>query len=392
MTNILRTVMGLMLLLAGSAGAASWQVEVVDGTGPGKYSSLKIDKDGNAHVAYVIEDGNQFPLKYGFWDHALKRWFIMKVAAGASFCSLALDSKQRPHISYADFGTGSGSKLHYAYWDGNTWKQQAIPLNSDVIGYYTSLVLDTQDQPRISFYEYRGPVGTEVKIRMREVLWNGKFWQVRTVDEQEGSGKFNAMAIDMHGHIHLAYANVSAMAAGMRYAFWDGAAWKAEVIDGQEQNNGESVGYSANIAVDNNGDPHVTYMNESKPMVKYAVRKEGKWQIQVVDRISAAGYPDRNSIALDENGMPYIGYYDAGRGELVVAHREGGRWVGEIVDSNASGFTSSLQIDRGSIWISYTDETSRAIKVARREIGEHVTAVGPRLLESSGSKSEGRGK
>jgi len=392
MTNILRAVTGLMFLLAGSAGAASWQVEVVDGTGPGKYSSLKIDKDGNAHVAYVIEDRDRYPLKYGFWDHALKRWFIMKVAEGASFCSLALDSKQQPHISYADFGTGSGSKLHYASWSGKTWTQKAIPLNSDVIGYYTSLVLDAQDQPRISFYEYRGPVGTEVRIRLREVMWNGKIWQVRTVDEQEGSGKFNAMAIDMQGHVHLAYANVSATTAGMRYAYWDGTVWKPEIIDGQEQNNGESVGYSANIALDKDGDPHLTYMNESKPIVKYAVRKAGKWQIQVVDRISAAGYPDRNSIALDENGTPYIGYYDAGRGELVVAHREGDKWAAEIVDGNASGFTSSIQIDRENIWVSYADDANGTLKVARREIGAHVTAFGPVFPGSSQGKSEGGAK
>ncbi len=28
---------------------------------------------------------------------------------------MVLDSKQNPHISYVDFGTGSGSKLHYMY-------------------------------------------------------------------------------------------------------------------------------------------------------------------------------------------------------------------------------------------------------------------------------------
>jgi len=288
MTSIFRTAW-LTILVATAAGAAGWQIDLVDLKGAGTFSSLKVDKEGNVHVAYVIEDGNRYPLKYGFWDHAVKRWFIMDVAESASFCSLALDSKQRPHISYADFGTLSGSKLRYAYWNGKTWQKQAIPLNSDIIGYYTSLALDGEDHPRISFYEYRGPKGTEVRIRMRVVWWTGKYWQVRTIDEQEGSGKFNAMAIDLQGRTHLAYANVSAGTAGMRYAAGNDTSWQVEIIDGMEQNNGESVGYSANIVLDKDGDPHVTYMNESNPQVRYAVRKNGKWEIRIVDRVSAVG-------------------------------------------------------------------------------------------------------
>src|SRR5262245_32958467 len=108
MNSMLRTT-GLMLLAAGFVGAQGWHIDVVDPTGIGRFSSLKIDKDGNAHVAYVIDDGNKFPLRYGFWDHTVRRWFLMNVAEGASFCALVLDSKQRPHISWADNGTVPGT-------------------------------------------------------------------------------------------------------------------------------------------------------------------------------------------------------------------------------------------------------------------------------------------
>ena len=169
---------------------APWQVEIVDHSGVSKFSSLKIDKYGNAHVAYVTEDGS-YSLKYAFWDHATKRWFIMTVSQNASYCSLALDSKQHPHISWADFGVVNGSKLRYAYWDGQSWNTQAIPLNAETIGYYTSLVLDADDHPSISFYEYNGPAGTEFRVRMRNVTWNGQYWAARTVDGDNQSGKFN---------------------------------------------------------------------------------------------------------------------------------------------------------------------------------------------------------
>src|SRR6266478_2910373 len=45
-------------------GADKWQVETVDTSGPGNFTSLKVDKNGNVHVTYVIDDGNVYPLKY----------------------------------------------------------------------------------------------------------------------------------------------------------------------------------------------------------------------------------------------------------------------------------------------------------------------------------------
>lgn len=367
--RIARLIVGLVVLFATVSFGAEWQIEVLDAGPPGEFSTLKEDANGNLHLAYVLDDGLHNTLKYGFWDRTLKQWFLMPVAAGASFCSLVLDSKQHPHISYADSGSGSGAKLRYAYWDGKgAWKTQPIPLNSDIVGYYTSIALDSHDRPSISFYEYRGPKGTDIAVRMRIVTWNGEYWQARTVDGQNQSGKFNALAIDAQGHEHLVYANVNALTTGMRYAYWDGVSWRLEIFDGPELNNGGYVGYAANLVLDKEGTPHTTYMNYSTPAVKYAVRKNGRWQIQTIERLAGVGYPDRNGIAVTESGDPYISYYDAGVGTLRLAHRKGDKWLIESVDRNASGFTSSVQIDRESVWIAYADEGSGGLKVARRPL------------------------
>ena len=349
------------------ARAAAWQIETIDQSGPGKYTSMKIDKYGNAHVAYVVDDGAKYPLRYAFWDHTTKLWFGMTIATGASFSSLTLDSEQRPHISYADFGTMSGAKLHYAHWDGASWKSEAIPLNSEIVAYYTSIALDSNDHPSISFYEYRGPRGSGISIRLRIVKWNGQIWSVQTIDQQEGSGKFNCIANDAAGRLHIAYANVSAETASMRYSLWDGQSMSSELVEGFEEAKGY-VGYSACMALDQSGNPHIAYTDTTKSRLKYATRKDGKWQKQVVDNLSGFGYPDRNSIALDSQGQPYIGYFDSGRGVLKVAHLEKDRWMLEIVDGGSTGFTSSMQIDGGVVWITYADEGQGSLKVARREL------------------------
>ena len=67
-------------LAAGILPAADWQHGVVDPSGSGDFSSLRIDRNGNAHVAYfdesarVMADGVDHlgVLKYGFWDQKFK--------------------------------------------------------------------------------------------------------------------------------------------------------------------------------------------------------------------------------------------------------------------------------------------------------------------------------
>lgn len=358
---------GLLLFLTAAASGGAWQIEMVDQSGTGRYTSLKIDKQGNAHLVYVVDDGKD-TLKYAFWDHVLRRWFTEKVAEGASFSSLALDSQQHPHISWADYGTVHGCKLHHAYWDGTSWKVQAIPLAAETVAYYTSIALDANDNPSISYYEYDGPRGTEFRVRMRVVTWTGHNWQVTTADGSNQSGKFNSLAIDTRGMLHLAYANVNAGTAGLRYGVWDGDSWRTEEADGRFGGNLDYVGHGVAMVLDSNGDPHVSYLNSTKPSVRYAVRKNGKWVVEVADRLIGVGYPDRNSIALDERGTPYLSHYDAGLGSLKVAHKEGDKWVSEIVDGNGSGFTSSIQVASGMVWVSYADEGAAGTKVARAAI------------------------
>lgn len=362
-----------LLAISVCAWSKDWTTEVVDDSGPASSTSMKADKVGNLHLAYVIQDGNTYPLKYAFWDKAINKWFVMQVATGAGSCSLTLDKDQRPHISYVDFGTGSGARLRYAYWTGSSWRKEPITLNSDVIAYYSSIALDLNGQPTISFYEYRGPRDTEIRIRLRNVTRAADFWQVRTVDGEEGSGKFNCTAADSRGNLHIAYANVSASTAGMRYAYWNGKTWKLELIDGLARNQGESVGYSACIALDAQDDPHVAYINQTRATLLYAVRKMNRWVIEPIEALSGFAYPDRNSIVIDAEGRPYLGYYDAARGELRLAHKEAKKWIVESVDAGGSGFTSSIQVDRGVIHISYGG--AQGIKVARRPIASAAAAI-----------------
>jgi hypothetical protein len=366
----------ILLLAAAVATAADikatseWKIETVDTSGAGRFTSLKIDRQGNVHVAYVPEGGGH-PLRYAFWDQSIKKWFTMPVAGGASFCTLVLDSKQYPHISYADHGTGLGAKLRHAYWDGAAWKVVPIEVQTGaVVAYYTSLALDPHDNPVFSFYDYADPTNT-FRLRLRSVFWRESYWEATTADAQGGSGKFNSIALDSKGNPHIAYANVKYESSGLRYASWDGKAWKTEVIDGINE---PTPVYSVSMVLDKNDSPHIVYTDVGRRLLKYVTRSGSQWRIETLDAVKGPAYPDRNGIALDSQGNPYLSYYDERLGILKVAFRSNGKWMIQTVDRNFAGFTSSVGIDRDTLWISYADDNERSMKVAHRSLEQAVPA------------------
>lgn len=353
-------------LSAAAAQAGEWRIGVIDPGIGGEYSSLRVDAYGNAHVVYV--DSNEAVLKYAFWDQKLDRWFGTPIDRSTGFCSLALDGEQHPHISYLDYGSG---RLKYAHWVGGAWAKEALQIPSKQISFYTSIAVNAKANPSITFYQYEGADG-EQDLRLRNIAWDGSEWELRTVDPTPGSGKFNSVAFDSEGKAHVAYGNVKYEDASLRYAVWDGRSWNVEVLEGAGRP-GTSM-WSVVLLLDKSNQPHIAYTDVLNRVVKYATKVNGKWTIESVDSIKKEGYPDRNGLALDSAGNPYISYYDAGSGVLKLAHRVARQWYTEVVDRNYAGFTNSLQIHEGTIWITYADQLRKDLKFARRMIDSYDAA------------------
>jgi hypothetical protein len=354
--------------------SAQWTVETVDTSGAGYFTSLKADSAGNLHAAYVPETFGH-PLRYAFWDRALKRWFTMEIAKNASFSTLILDSQDRPRISYSDFGTGLGCKLEYAVWNGS-WKIQPIdPHPGGVIAYYTSVALDKEGKPILTYYHYADP-NNEAVVHLGSIFWTGTYWTSLYVDRGHGSGKFNSLAIDSNGRPQVAYANVTAETQSLRYAIWDGKTWHREIIEGATR---AYPVYSVSMVLDKNDVPHIVYSALAERRIKYATRRNGRWVTEVVDSYVGAaegqGYWDRDGIVLDAQGNPYISYFDKGLGELKVAHRVDGKWQHEVVDRNMAGLTSSPAIADGKLWVSYAALYEQSFKVAHRPLEPSADGV-----------------
>src|SRR5438046_2895414 len=93
------------------------------------------------------------------------------------FTSLVLDVQGSPHISYYDF---FNLDLKYAGKGGGVWTIETVDATGDV-GCYTSLAIDAQGNPRISYYD-------NTNGDLKHASKSDGVWSLETVDATGESG------------------------------------------------------------------------------------------------------------------------------------------------------------------------------------------------------------
>ena len=377
--------------------------------------SLALDPDDHPHISYSsyyhgINDYNNWELKYAYFDG--NSWQVTTVdqqmvrtniSYGVNYAnSLALDSNNRPHISYVYTKIETGlESVNYAYFDGNSW--QGETLSSGKFGQYhgSSLALDSNGRPQISYYDYYAQ-------ELKYIYFDGNAWQTTTVDQGNRVINFS-LALDHLDRPHIGYLVEHPLEnvfyTEVRYAYFDGASWQVTTLDSKG-------GFYISLDLDPNDNPHLAYSDWDA--IKYAYLHTSQWEISSVDIDSHVGsyssialdskdrpyiiyqkvYPDMvelkyttydgntwtsgtidstggnigeyNSLALDYQDRPHISYYDATNQDLKYAHFDGNRWVIETVDSEGNvGEGSSLALDSiNRLHIAYEDSSSTSIKYA----------------------------
>jgi hypothetical protein len=186
------------LMYLDPTGDGQWQA-VIAGYSP-EYISLALDVDGNAHISY--QNGYHKTLKYtqsGIFLVAPGGYTVDESAEVGEFTSVAVDNNQEPHISYYDATNGD---LKYAHGTGPDewhleWYTETVDSKGDV-GQYTSIVLDDEGDPHITYYDASNG---DLRYAYQE---NGE-WQFETVDSEGDVGMWSSLAIDQQGNLHVAY-------------------------------------------------------------------------------------------------------------------------------------------------------------------------------------------
>jgi hypothetical protein len=265
--------------------------------------SLVLDDSSMPKAIYI--DAEYLQLDYAKYDGI--RWEIETVDnysyVGIDGTSIALDSKQAPHIAY-DGGQKwvqydpLHNKLHYARRTDNAWILEAINQNFNVQG--PSLLLDGSDLPYISY-------SAEENLKY---LWkdNGK-WYIDVVDTQEGTRNQTSLILDRLGKPHISY-----YAGGsIRYAEQDDSTWYIQHVENAYGELYTFLGTPVSMILDKKDFPHLFYFGGTEQnivSVNHAWYDGVNWRVNKIDEITS--WPNCYTIdsAIDRNGKIHVVYYD----------------------------------------------------------------------------------
>ncbi len=348
---------GIAIAVAVAAAGAyepEWFKMTVDDNGPvGMMCQIALDAAERPHIVYY--DGGRAGqpesggLKYAYYNGA--GWRITKVETGdlGQYCDIAIDSSGHPHISYNrcfDWETCRG-QLKYAYYDGSSWHIEVVD-DSGYAGLHTSIALDSRDRPHISHREHSSAwVGN-----LKHSYYDGSSWHIEVVDDSGYAGLHTSIALDSRDRPHISHReHSSAWVGNLKHSYYDGSSWHTEVIDG-----GADLGYDSSIALDAADHPHISYhyydVNTSDSRLKYAYYDGSSWHVETVDDSRWTGHS--TSLALDSAGRPHISYQEDVTTCLKYAWFDGSRWRIAVVDANDVNHLTSLALDAaGRPHISY---------------------------------------
>ena len=172
----------------------------------GTSSALALDSNGIPSIAFSDPGTGQLRITKlnSSPDNSDAKW-VSTLATGAvwsAYASLAIDGSNRPHIAYQRAEPGTNTVLQHARFTGTNWlittADAGGPSHYDV-GANTSLVLDPQQCPRVSYWD------TTLNT-IRYARFDGTTWLTHLLDPTNHVGLFTtSLALDAWATPHFSY-------------------------------------------------------------------------------------------------------------------------------------------------------------------------------------------
>jgi hypothetical protein len=321
-------------------------------------TSIALNPQGEPRISYFEGQDRDLILaekNSGIWSYTV----VDTLGDSGRWNSLAIDSQGNPHISYyyflaPGFETPTGA-LMYARRSAGNWVIEYVD-SVGTIGEYTSLVLDANDNPHISYYDNSNG---DLKYTHK----SGGVWTSEIVESADNVGSFTSLVLDSQENPHIAYADFTNYR--VRYASKSASTWTLETV------NGLTPVFPASISMDldSQDHPHVAYYDQLIDRTRYANKPSGSWVHGTATALGAEIRGSFVSLKVDSQDIPHMSFYTVQFGPAQVYYavkngNGGAYWVPQLVESVPGPWTS-LVLDAGEHpHISYITATSTKVRYA----------------------------
>lgn len=299
-------------------------------------NSIASDNHNNIHI--IFYESRERGLEYatnrtGSWEISV---IDSSLGVGSSN-SIAIDSNNSIHISYYD---EKNCTLKYATNKSGFWDISILE-SLDLMGQPTSIKVDKDNNIHIAYYDNQNQCLKYITNKHVKTLasWPEPIplWEISIVDSQIVGGSIS-LALDNEGNPCITY--LDGINKVLRFATYNLGSWNTSPI--------ESVGmfyWDSSLVIDKNNKAHISYYNSKNDTFNYATNRTGSWEIITLDSKGCPGF--YNSIAIDKNNKVHIVYLDKLDSDLKYITDNSGSWESFVIDCFANG-DCSIAVDKNN--------------------------------------------
>ena len=279
----------------------SWQIQTLDSNGGVRSSSIALDSDENVHISYALFNGTTYLLKYT--NNITGSWMtpetVLESPDGCWSVSMDIDSNDKMHITYLEApGVASGGDLLYVTNASGAWISETGPSAYD----HASIAVDINDRVHISYYSIGGTQqGLFYLTKSPDGLWSPPEFVFTVGGQLEGI--FTSIAAVSAPHISFVGGTMEDNMYAKKKP--DGTWFLGQLDLGGFSSAGNS------IALDPNGHVHVCYYHKATGNLRYQSSAYGPMGVNLSRTVDTGGYS--NSLGVDRSGIAHISYDSAGK-------------------------------------------------------------------------------
>ena len=334
----------------------------------GRWNAVGVDSNGHIHVVQ-IKDGN-YEIRHSVHDGT--GWNSVKINdCGNTYCwdiHMVIDGNDDLHLAYTTY-TSWVETLVYMNYDGTAWTDQTV--SSSAHFGPVGIAIDSNNRPHIS-YALNG--ADQCGNGLRLASYTGTGWSHSNVDSGSNRGCESAIVIDESDNIYIAYQDRSA--SKLKIATDKSGSWDSYLVDTGSSPSQLYPGYMTSMAMDDSGQFHIAHFDEKDDDLRYSTGTPNSgWNTEILD---SSGHTGRDpSIAVDAANLPHIVYHTWSGQNLKYATYDPGisDWkISTIANNGDVGEGNSMFIDgNGVMHVPFNDATTDVLRYATKSTGVVVS-------------------